>query len=89
MGGDEFTVLICNVRTPTSVERVAKKIVANLASQFDLNGQTCSISASIGIALYPDNGGTTEQLVKVADDAMYTAKYSGKNCYRFGGDWLF
>ena len=88
MGGDEFTVIISNVRTPASVERVAKKIVANLASQYDLNGQACSISASIGIALYPDNGGTTEQLVKVADDAMYTAKYSGKNCYRFGGDWL-
>lgn len=89
MGGDEFTVIIGDVRTPASVERVAKKIIANLASQFDLDGQTCSISASIGIALYPDNGGTKEQLVKVADNAMYAAKYSGKNCYRFGGDWLF
>lgn len=89
MGGDEFTVIISNVRTPASVERVAKKIVANLASEFDLNGKICSVSASIGIALYPDNGETAAQLVKVADDAMYTAKYSGKNCYRFGGNWLF
>lgn len=89
MGGDEFTVIISNVRTPASVERVAKKIVANLASEFDLNGKICSVSASIGIALYPDNGDTAAQLVKVADDAMYTAKYSGKNCYRFGGNWLF
>jgi diguanylate cyclase (GGDEF)-like protein len=89
MGGDEFTVIISNVRKPTSVERVAKKIGAILASQFDLNGKNCSVSASIGIALYPDNGETAAQLVKVADDAMYTAKYSGKNCYRFGGNWLF
>lgn len=89
MGGDEFTVIISNMRTPASVERVAKKIVANLASEFDLNGKICSVSASIGIALYPDNGETAAQLVKVADDAMYTAKYSGKNCYRFGGNWLF
>jgi len=89
MGGDEFTVIISNVRTPASVERVAKKIVANLASEFELNGKICSVSASIGIALYPDNGETAAQLVKVADDAMYTAKYSGKNCYRFGGNWLF
>jgi diguanylate cyclase (GGDEF)-like protein len=89
MGGDEFTVIISNVRTPASVERVAKKIVANLASQFDLNGKICSVSASIGIAFYPDNGETAAQLVKVADDAMYAAKNSGKNCYRFGGNWLF
>jgi len=89
MGGDEFTVIISNARTPNSVERVAKKIVANLASPFDLNGKFCSVSASIGIALYPVNGNTAEQLVKVADDAMYTAKSSGKNCYRFGGNWLF
>jgi diguanylate cyclase (GGDEF)-like protein len=89
IGGDEFTVIVSNVRTPASVERVAKKIVANLASRFDLNGKICSVSASIGIALYPDNGETAAQLVKVADDAMYTAKYSGKNCYRFGGNWLF
>jgi diguanylate cyclase (GGDEF)-like protein len=89
MGGDEFTVIISNVRKPTSVESVAKKIGAILASQFDLNGKICSVSASIGIALYPDNGETAAQLVKVADDAMYAAKYSGKNCYRFGGNWLF
>ncbi len=89
MGGDEFTVIISNARTQNSVERVAKKIVANLANQFDLNGKICSVSASIGIAFYPENGETAAQLVNVADDAMYTAKSSGKNCYRFGGNWLF
>jgi len=89
IGGDEFTVIISNVRTPASVERVAKKIIASLATQFDLDGKVCSVSASIGIAFYPDNGETAAQLVKVADDAMYSAKYSGKNCYRFGGNWLF
>jgi diguanylate cyclase (GGDEF)-like protein len=89
MGGDEFTVIISNVRTQASVERVAKKIVASLANQFELNGKNCSVSASIGIAFYPDNGETAAQLMKVADDAMYSAKYSGKNCYRFGGNWLF
>jgi diguanylate cyclase (GGDEF)-like protein len=89
MGGDEFTVIISNARTQNSVERVAKKIVANLANQFDLNGKICSVSASIGIAFYPENGETAAQLVKVADDAMYAAKSSGKNCYRFGGNWLF
>lgn len=85
MGGDEFTMIINNVRIPTSIERVAKKIGAALARPFELDGKICSISASIGIALYHDNGEAAEQLVKIADDAMYAAKYSGKNCYRFGG----
>lgn len=86
MGGDEFTVILCNVRTPNSVDRVAKIIVEAIASPFMLNGKDCSVSVSIGIALYPDNGETAEQLVKISDAAMYLAKHSGKNCYRFAGD---
>lgn len=86
MGGDEFTVILCNVRTPNSVDRVAKIIVEAIARPFMLNGKDCSVSVSIGIALYPDNGETAEQLVKISDAAMYLAKHSGKNCYRFIGD---
>jgi diguanylate cyclase (GGDEF)-like protein len=89
LGGDEFMVIISNVRTPASVERVAKKMIANLTTQFEVNGKIFMISASIGIAFHPDNGDTDAQLVKSADEAMYTAKNSGKNCYRFGGNWLF
>lgn len=86
MGGDEFTVILCNVRTPKSKDRVVKKIVETLARPFSLNGKDCLVSVSVGIALYPDNGKTAEQLVKIADAAMYLAKHSGKNCYRFIGD---
>ena len=83
MGGDEFTVALCNANTPASVALVAKKIIAAIAEPFALNGKNCSVSVSIGIALYPDNGKTSEQLVKLSDAAMYLAKNSGKNCYRF------
>ncbi len=86
MGGDEFTVILCNVRTPNSIIRVAKKIVESIAQPFVLNGKNCTVSISIGIALYPDNGKTAMELVKIADAAMYLAKHSGKNCYRFVGD---
>lgn len=86
MGGDEFTVILNNVRTPNSKDFVAKKIVEALARPFALNGKDCSVSVSIGIALYPDNGETAEQLVKTSDAAMYLAKHSGKNCYRFSGN---
>jgi len=85
MGGDEFMVILNNVRSPANTESVAQKIVATLARPFDLDGKICSISVSIGISIYTDNGEAAEQLVKIADDAMYTAKNNGKNCYRFGG----
>jgi diguanylate cyclase (GGDEF)-like protein len=85
MGGDEFTVILCNVQTPNSNDRVVNSIVETIARPFALNGKNCMVSASIGIALYPDHGETAEQLVKISDAAMYLAKQSGKNCYRFVG----
>ena len=86
MGGDEFTVILSNARTPDSNNRVANKIVDAIDKPFVLNGRNCSVGVSIGIALYPDNGMTAEQLVKISDAAMYLAKRSGKNCYRFAED---
>jgi diguanylate cyclase (GGDEF)-like protein len=83
MGGDEFTVILCNLNAPKNTDRVVSKIVESIADPFVLNGKCCSVSVSVGIALYPDNGKTSEQLVKIADAAMYLAKQSGKNCYRF------
>lgn len=85
MGGDEFTVILCNVKTPESVERVAKKIIESIAYPFELKGNTCSVSVSIGISLYPNDGETPDQLMKLADTTMYKAKQSGKNCYRIAG----
>jgi diguanylate cyclase (GGDEF)-like protein len=86
LGGDEFTVILNNVRTPDNIKHVANKIVEAIARPFILNGKECSISVSIGISLHPDNGETAAQLVKIADAAMYLAKHSGKNCYRFIGN---
>ena len=86
MGGDEFMVILSSVRTPNSNNRVAKEIVEAIASPFMLNGKNLSISVSIGIALYPHDGDTAEQLIKISDAAMYLAKHNGKNCYRFASD---
>lgn len=85
IGGDEFTVILCNVSTPSSIGRVVKGIVGAIAQPFFLDGRSSSVSVSIGIALYPDNGETAEQLVKLSDAAMYLAKQGGKNGYRFVG----
>ncbi|NDU92289.1 MAG: diguanylate cyclase [Ferrovum sp.] len=86
MGGDEFTVILSDMRTRPDIERVAKKIVDAISAPFNLDGKICSVSASIGIAIYDGKKETAEQLVKIADEAMYAAKNSGKNGYRFGGD---
>lgn len=86
MGGDEFMVILSSMQTSDYNDRVAKKIVETIASPFVLNGKNCSVSVSIGIARYPENGETAEQLVKISDAAMYLAKHSGKSCYRFVDD---
>ncbi len=86
MGGDEFTVILSDMRTRPDIERVAKKIVDAISAPFNLDGKICSVSASIGIAIYDGKKETAEQLVKIADEAMYAANNSGKNGYRFGGD---
>jgi diguanylate cyclase (GGDEF)-like protein len=85
MGGDEFTIILSNVRSENSKDRVAQKIIEEIARPFVLNGKNCLVSVSIGIALYPENGDTPEQLVKIADAAMYLAKHGGKNCYKYFG----
>jgi diguanylate cyclase (GGDEF)-like protein len=85
MGGDEFTAIINNVRTKNSEDNVAQKIIEAIASPFLINGRNCSVSVSIGISLYPNNGETPAQLVKIADATMYLAKQAGKNCYHTAG----
>jgi diguanylate cyclase (GGDEF)-like protein len=83
MGGDEFTVILSGVCAPLGNERVAREIVEVLAHPFVLSGKNCLITVSIGVSLYPENGETADQLIKIADAAMYVAKNSGKNRYRF------
>jgi diguanylate cyclase (GGDEF)-like protein len=86
MGGDEFTAILCNVGTGNGKEIVAQKILDAIRTAFTLGDQSCNIGVSIGIAVYPNNGENVEELVKIADTAMYLAKDAGKNCYRFISD---
>lgn len=85
MGGDEFTAILCNVGNGSGKEIVAQKILDAIRAPFVLHEQDCNVGVSIGIAVYPDSGSNSEELVKVADTAMYLAKDGGKNCYRFIG----
>jgi len=82
-GGDEFAVLLPDIENIHQVQHVAERILKELRSPFKLLANQIHISASIGIALYPDDGTTAEPLLRKADNAMYKAKEKGKNTYQF------
>jgi diguanylate cyclase (GGDEF)-like protein/PAS domain S-box-containing protein len=87
VGGDEFVVLIRNVDTCDMAIRVAENIRLVLNRPVRSRVAEHPISASIGISLYPGDGDQLEQLMQHADEAMYRAKRSGRNCVRcFSGD---
>jgi diguanylate cyclase (GGDEF)-like protein len=84
LGGDEFTVILTGVGKREDVAYVAQKILVALGQPLKLeSGQEVVARASIGIALYPDNGADIETLMKNADRAMYRAKGLGKNNFQF------
>jgi diguanylate cyclase (GGDEF)-like protein/PAS domain S-box-containing protein len=83
LGGDEFVVLVPGIRTADEASQVAEKIIEALAESFPLEGRNLHITPSIGISVYPDDGGDVETLMRNADGAMYHAKASGRNNYQF------
>ena len=82
-GGDEFVILLDDVKDSESVSRVAEKIHFHMADPFVLEGHSLMTSFSMGIALYPEDGGDFDTLFQKADTAMYHAKESGRNAHRF------
>ena len=74
LGGDEFAALVPLVRTRAEVEEIAQRLERSFDEPFALEGLVLSGSASVGIALYPEDGATRDNLLNAADAAMYTAK---------------
>jgi diguanylate cyclase len=89
-GGDEFVVLRKNLRDPSGADALALTLVKSLSRPFSVGNQLVSIGASIGISLWPrDGGGGADSLFQAADAAMYFAKRAGGNTwYRPGGRGL-
>jgi diguanylate cyclase (GGDEF)-like protein len=83
-GGDEFAVIISDIKDPKDASVVAESLVASLRDPFDIDGHTLFGGASIGVAIYPQDGQDIESLQRAADRAMYHAKAQGRNgveCY--------
>jgi diguanylate cyclase (GGDEF)-like protein len=83
VGGDEFVALMPELRDRSAAAMVAQKFLRVLAPPFDIEGTTLYISASIGIAVFPDDGDQIDDLIRHADMAMYKVKGEGKNGYGF------
>lgn len=79
LSGDEFTVLLRDVTTDEGLQRVTEKILGSIAQPYDLGGYSATVTASIGISLYPEHATGAENLMRYADQAMYLAKQAGKN----------
>jgi diguanylate cyclase (GGDEF)-like protein/PAS domain S-box-containing protein len=82
-GGDEFVVLLSEVRHFTNAARHAEKILAALSAPYAIARHDLRITVSIGISMSPNDGEDAETLIKCADAAMYCAKEAGRNAYRF------
>ena len=82
-GGDEFVVLLSEIACASDAALSAGKILAALRAPHCIEQRDVRITASIGIGVYPDNGLTTETLLKNADCALFHAKAKGRDNHRF------
>jgi diguanylate cyclase (GGDEF)-like protein len=83
IGGDEFGVLLPEAQDESSILQLAERLLESVREPVRLAGVNCVVSASIGVAVFPDHALDAERLLKAADTAMYAVKHSGKSGVRF------
>ncbi|MCG8315459.1 MAG: EAL domain-containing protein [Pseudomonadales bacterium] len=83
LGGDEFTIILTDINSPRDASIVSRNIISALAKPIDLGDTRVIVTTSIGIAVYPNDGGQLDDLTRHADLAMYHAKASGRNNYQY------
>jgi diguanylate cyclase (GGDEF)-like protein/PAS domain S-box-containing protein len=83
LGGDEFIILLPDIHSREEIRAIADRMITCLSEPITANGQVMKISTSIGVSIYPKDGEDRMTLMKLADDALYCAKRSGKNGMHF------
>ncbi|MED4345560.1 diguanylate cyclase domain-containing protein [Heyndrickxia coagulans] len=81
-GGDEFIIILENIRSRTEIDRVANRMVEAFSRPFQIGPHSIEATGSIGISLYPDHGSDEETLIAKADETMYEIKKHGKHSYK-------
>ena len=83
LGGDEFAIIIDDIRSPENASRVARNVLDSINRPCTVAGHEFHAEGSIGIAIHPGSGNSSDELINAADTAMYEAKRNGRNTYRF------
>ena len=83
LGGDEFLIMLTHVKDVADAAVAAGRLMKAMTAEFVVRGHSLSIGSSVGISIFPEHGADSETLIKNADAAMYTAKESGRNNFRF------
>ncbi|MGV2114394.1 sensor domain-containing protein [Agrobacterium salinitolerans] len=83
LGGDEFAILLPEIPQEEDISRIAGRVLEKIHERFQIDGKEVFVSCSIGISHYPDDSKDADDLVKYADSAMYLAKRSGRDGFRF------
>jgi diguanylate cyclase (GGDEF)-like protein/PAS domain S-box-containing protein len=86
VGGDEFVIILQDIREEREIERVAERVLTRFAEPFPVAGTTCRVGASVGIALCPEDGRDVDTLLRKADMAMYSIKRGDKQGFRYFRD---
>ncbi len=83
IGGDEFAIVLQNLDDNSSVAAICTRLLAKIGEPYTIGGVEQLIGASIGVAMIPEDGTSPDELLRLADLAMYEAKSSGRNCFCF------
>jgi len=83
LGGDEFAVLQVGLDRPEAASSLAQRIITAINQPYEIEGHQVNVSTSVGIAIWPNDGSTTEQLLRNADMALYRAKSDGRSVFRY------
>lgn len=83
LGGDEFKVIVAGQQDRATLSKIARQIISALSKPYKIDGQSVVIGASVGIALAPEHGSTSDELIRNVDLALYSAKDAGRGCFRF------
>lgn len=83
LGGDEFVMFVHSLHSEVDIRSFAEKIIQLFISPFEVSGNILNVTVSIGIAIYPENGSTLDEILQNADMAMFRVKSKGRNGYYF------
>lgn len=83
IGGDEFVAVLADLDSVNTCERILRRLLESASVSVEFNENTHQLSVSMGVAMYPQHGDSADNLVRLADQAMYQAKRAGKNRYHF------